>query len=191
VRLMQQENLKSLLCCNNDIQFWKFVRTWLDAKKHPAQVSISQIKNTFEAQMNPPAVFPSSFNKEQWEFNKLANSAIPSVTTDLTAGLHFSRAFSLEEIEHAKSHIKSHSAKSAKGCDDVSYAKISEIQNEELQKLFQACMDHTDSSAAWLVTIIIAILKKGKPGDNPEGYCLIGLESCLLKFLTLLIAKRL
>jgi len=63
----------------------------------------------------------------------------------------------LEDIEDAKNHIKRHSAKSAKGNDDISYNDIYSIPNDELQKLFQGCLDNLDSPDVWLTTIIIGI----------------------------------
>ena len=62
VRHMQNINLQNLLSCKNDSCFWKYVGDWLDVKKRPPQVTLSDIKKIFESQMNPPTHFPSSFN---------------------------------------------------------------------------------------------------------------------------------
>lgn len=42
----------------------------------------------------------------------------------------------------------------------------------------------------WLSTTLAAVHKKGKDPTDPAGYQNIGLKSCLLKTLTLLIAWR-
>jgi len=186
----QKNNLKNLLECKNDHRFWKYICDWLDAKKCPPQILVSQSKDTFEQWMNPPIIFPSSFDQTQWELHKTMASLIPSITVDHTSGHHFSACFSLEDIEWANQEIKKHPPNSASGNDCVSYNEIDTIPNEDLLVLFQQCIDSGDAPDAWLTTIIIGILKIGKPANNPESYCLVGLESCLLKMVTLLIAKR-
>lgn len=40
-------------------------------------------------------------------------------------------------------------------------------------------------------TLVAAIAKKGKPMNDPAGLRTVGLESCMLKFVTLLMHKRL
>ena len=140
--------------------------------------------------MNPPVTFPLSFDLAQWNLNKYAAGSIPAVTADNTDSHYFSRSFSLCDIEWAMRHIKKHTPNSACGEDDVSYNEVLHIPNEDLLILFQECVNLKDTPDAWLTTLIIGFQKKGKPADNPESYRLIALESCLLKVLTLLIAKR-
>jgi hypothetical protein len=94
------------------------------------------------------------------------------------------------EASNHQQEIKKHPPNSASGNDRVSYDEIDNIPNEDLLVLFQQCIDSGDAPGAWLTTIIIGILKIGKPANNPESYHLVGLESCLLKMVTLLIAKR-
>ena len=115
---------------------------------------------------------------------------IPHVTHDRTEGLHFSRPFAIKEIEWVKLHIRKHPSNSALGFDHVSYKDISGIPKEDLLHLFQMCVDSGDAPSVWLITYIIGILKVGKEASNPESYHPIGLESCLLKTPTLLIAKQ-
>ena len=141
--------------------------------------------------MNLPACFPVSFDRVQWELNKSMAALIPTVTMDHTSGHYFSAPFTMEDIEWAKLHIKKHPSNSACGQDHVSYGEIEDVPNEDLLALFQSCIDSGDAPDVWLTTYIVGVLKNGKPANNPESYRLIGLESCLLKVLTLLIAKRL
>ncbi len=48
-----------------------------------------------------------------------------------------------------------------------------------------------DAPSDWLVTILVGILKNGRPVSEASSYRLIGLESCLLKTMTMLIEIRL
>ena len=52
-------------------------------------------------------------------------------------------------------------------------------------------MSQCDIPNSWLTTIITGIPKNGKSADKVENYCIIALESCLLKALTLIIHKKL
>jgi hypothetical protein len=70
----------------------------------------------------------------------------------------------LSDIEWAKNHIKKHPPQSAKGNDDISYRGILDIPNEHLLTLFQSCIDSRNAPEVWLTTIIVVILKTGKPG---------------------------
>ena len=68
---MLQNNLKTLLNFDNDCHFWRYIWEWLDAKRRLPQLHISQLKDTFEQWINPPACFPGSFDCGQWELNKV------------------------------------------------------------------------------------------------------------------------
>lgn len=80
---------------------------------------------------------------------------------------------------------------SAKGKDKVAYETILSLDQTALLKLLQKCIDLCELPSAWTEAIIAAIPKKGKPPDNPNSYRVIGLQSCFLKLLTLLIDRRL
>ncbi|EIW60653.1 uncharacterized protein TRAVEDRAFT_119579, partial [Trametes versicolor FP-101664 SS1] len=110
--------------------------------------------------MNPPLVLPPQFDHLEHALNRLTTNSLPRNTIDTSTGAHFSRPFSVEEIDAVKTHIRSHNKASARGADGVSYDEVLQIPSERLCELFQA-------------------------------YRTIGLESCLLKTLTLLIDRRL
>ncbi|KAF5375862.1 hypothetical protein D9615_008181 [Tricholomella constricta] len=55
----------------------------------------------------------------------------------------------------------------------------------------QLCLDTRRTPGPWLYTVLVAVLKKHRSPRNPNDYRLVGLESCLLKLLTLLVDKRL
>ena len=48
-----------------------------------------------------------------------------------------------------------------------------------------------EAPSAWMKTVLTGLLKRGKDKGDPNNYCAIGLESCGLKMMTLLIHKRL
>ncbi|KAJ6556109.1 hypothetical protein B0H19DRAFT_869137, partial [Mycena capillaripes] len=70
--------------------------------------------------------------------------------------------FNEEELEEAKDHLREHPPTSAKGYDRQSYADVCELENDGLCELI-----------------------------NRSRYRTIGLESCFLKLVTLLIHMRL
>lgn len=91
-----------------------------------------------------------------------------------------------------KEHIRTHCLGSAKGIDRISYEKVLKLPNDELRDLFQTCIDRRDAPSVWMTALLVGVAKKG-PRDlhDPENYRTIGLESCLVKTLTLMIDRRL
>jgi hypothetical protein len=79
---------------------------------------------------------------------------------------------------------------SASGEDSVVYAEILEIPNDDLVLLCNESITRKDGPSIWFRTVIIGLLKRGKIKTNPDSYRIVGLESCMLKFLMLLILKR-
>jgi hypothetical protein len=57
--------------------------------------------------------------------------------------------------------------------------------------MFNACVDSLDAPQLWFTTVLLGVLKIGRASTSPDSYRLVGLECCLLKFLTLLIDRRL
>ena len=188
---LQDKNLKLLLEAPNDGIFWKQVRTWLDKKKRTPGVSIEDLQMTFEQRMNPPAILPPSFDGVHHRTISATASLLPDRTTDRTPDSDFSRPISVTDIEEVKAIIVKHPPKSARGSDEIRYKDVLCIPNDALRDLFQACVDRGDIPLDWLLATLVAILKRGKSSKDPNSYRIIGLESCLLKTLTLLIALRL
>ena len=133
---------------------------------------------------------PPHFDADLTRLQDLMSDAIPPSTTDRTPQLFFSRPFELPDIERMKRKFRSRSSKSARRIDQCSYKKIESIPNEALLKLFNYCVRHGTGPQDWFTTILIGILKMGKPSDDPDSYHLVSLECCLLKCLTLLIDMR-
>ncbi|OBZ76827.1 hypothetical protein A0H81_02948 [Grifola frondosa] len=141
--------------------------------------------------MNPPASPPPHFDVTTQGVARLLAAVTPARTRDETAARCFSRPFSLGDIEEVKAHIRSQCLGSARGADRLAYEDILAIPNEDLVLLFQECIARLDAPSEWLVAILTGVGKKGKDLMDLNGYRTIGLESCLLKMLTLLIDHRL
>jgi hypothetical protein len=78
----------------------------------------------------------------------------------------------------------------ASGIDNFSYGDIMEIHNEKFLALLQAVIDKKIFPFKWLAALVAGILKPRKDPTKPESYRLVVLKCCLLKFLTLLIDRR-
>jgi hypothetical protein len=116
-------------------------------------------------------------------------AVLPAHTEDSTPEGFFSSPFTMEDIEWAKSHLRNCSKSSAPDLEGVTYADIQDIDNVQLCTLINACLESNDAPSVWLRTILAAVKKKDKPAQEPESYRAIGLESCILKLLTLLIHR--
>ncbi|RDB17742.1 RNA-directed DNA polymerase from mobile element jockey [Hypsizygus marmoreus] len=184
-------NLQALRSCQTSYEFWQLIRMWTDAKRRQPMVTADQLQVVFEARINPPLVIPAHFNHARRRHHALLMEALPDRTVDHTPECFFSRPFTTAEVGWAKVRIATHGPKSAKGVDGVSYAQISEMDNDSLANVFNACIAHMDAPADWLVTRLVGVPKIGKNPADPESYRLIGLESCMLKVMTLLIDKQL
>ncbi|KAL1670882.1 hypothetical protein EV122DRAFT_185738, partial [Schizophyllum commune] len=97
---------------------------------------------------------------------------IPLSTTDTTAARTFSRPFTDDEIDGDKRWLRLHAGRVASGIDRVTYQGVLSIPNDALASLLNTCIANM------------------KPAASPDSYRLIGLESCLLKVLMLLIDRR-
>ncbi|GLB40535.1 hypothetical protein LshimejAT787_0804060 [Lyophyllum shimeji] len=187
----QMEWREKLVGVDNLRLFWDFTKKLMSPKPMPPSFTAEELKETFEIRMNPLTPPPAFFDLQMRTLNHTLATTMPACTTDNTAGSFFSRPFTESDLEDAKSHLYKHSHKSAKGLDKVGYAELQEIDNNVLCNLLNKCLFDNDAPSVWLQTILIGIIKKGKPHSDPESYRTIGLESCMLKLMTLLIHKRL
>ena len=73
----------------------------------------------------------------------------------------------------------------------MNYERVLGIPSEDLASLFQACVDGGEAPQSWLVAVVAAVKKPRKDGRIAGNYRTIGLESCMLKTMTLLIEHRL
>ncbi|KAF5383705.1 hypothetical protein D9615_003606 [Tricholomella constricta] len=184
-------NLRRLKACQTSRQFWTLIREWTDPKSRPPQVTAQQLHHVFRGRINPPPVPSSTFDADVYAQALAFYRTIPATTIDRTPEGFFSSPLSLGELQWAKRKLERDNLHSACGADNVSYPTIARIPNMNLLSLLQLCIDLRRAPGPWLHTVLIGVLKRRCNPTNPNDYRLIGLESCMLKLLTLLIDKRL
>jgi hypothetical protein len=173
------------------LDFWKLVRSWTDDKVRSLPFPLDSLRCLFESRMNPPRDLPSSFDADLYALHRLTANVIPPCTTDTTPSGDFSRPFLEEEVDWAKRRVRKHSLNSAKGIDGISYDRVVNFPTADLTALFNMCVEKCDLPQVWLTTLLVGILKPGRSALAPDNYRLIALECCLLKFMTLLVDRRL
>lgn len=190
VRSFQSTQRDKIFACEDAGAFWKVLRDWTDPRPKPVQVSLNQLTEEFTTRMNHPVETPASFNIAQLAIDKELADDLPRFNEDTSPKGSFSRKLTIADIEWGKRHIRKHVSNSSGGVDEFSYGDIMEIPNEVLRNLLQACLDKKMVPSQWMASLVIGILKHRKDPTMPESYRLIVLECCLLKFLTLLIDRR-
>jgi hypothetical protein len=116
---------------------------------------------------------------------------MPRHTVDTTPEQFFSAPITEAEIGAAKEHFHDHGATSSSpGLDKIGFAEIEEVDNDQLCLLLNECLHNLEAPSTWLTAALVAIIKKGKDKNDPNEYRTIGLESVLLKLMTLIIHKR-
>ncbi|KAF5367868.1 hypothetical protein D9615_010473 [Tricholomella constricta] len=172
-------------------EFWVAAKKIMGSKQTQADISAATLKEVFERRMNPICPPPKSFNLNRLELNQTFASAIPTRTIDTTPEQFFSAPVSEEEIEIAKEHFHDRSAAtSLPGLDNIGFAELEEIDNDQLCLLLNDCLNNLEVPSTWLTAALIGIIKRGKDKDDPKEYRAIGLESVLLKLMTLIIHKQ-
>lgn len=184
-------NMRKLMLCDSPSDFWKLVRGWTDDKLRSLPFPLESLRSAFQSRMNPPAVLPSSFDARLYALHHLTSNVIPPCTIDITPNRYFSRPFVDEDVDWAKCRVRKHSLNSAKGVDGISYDRILNFPTPDLTSLFNMCVEKCDVPQIWLTTLLVGILKPGRSPLAPDNYRLIALECCLLKFMTLLVDRRL
>ncbi|KAF5339991.1 hypothetical protein D9611_012378 [Ephemerocybe angulata] len=157
-------------------------KDFLRCRSPPAEL----LREVFELRMNPVQPMPPTFDAQCHKLNEAVAATIPNQTEDGTALQFFSSEFVMEEVEVVKLKLRGQ-LKSATGKDGISYADIFAMDNTALLRLCNTCLHRGEAPSTWIETELIGICKKGKPKDDPNSYRMIGLESCLLKFMTMLI----
>lgn len=191
LRQLRRSNLARLVSSALDHAFWKAFHDFTSDKPRPALVSAVQLYDSFHRRMNPPAALLPTFDDLRYSLNHLWAMAMPGHTYDSTPQQYFSLPFSVDEVDAVKAHVHGKGASSACGLDEVGYDEVLDIPSQQLCELFQHCIDGYSVPQAWLMAVIAAVKKPRKDAADPESYRTIGLESCLLKTLTLLIDRRL
>ncbi|KAF5374013.1 hypothetical protein D9615_009920 [Tricholomella constricta] len=159
--------------------FWKVVKRLADPQRIPISVSASDLKSVFEARLNPPLTLPKTFDQPQHKINRILASLLPTETLDRTPEGFFSNAWTEDDMGWVKDHLKNHSITSAPGEDNVNYATVLTIPNEDLAHLCNECIRLKDAPSTWFKSVIVGVLKKDKPASDPDSYRAIALENAL------------
>ncbi|THU93704.1 hypothetical protein K435DRAFT_580803, partial [Dendrothele bispora CBS 962.96] len=114
--------------------------------------------------MNPPDVDPESFNEIKHLLDEILAEQIPSRSQPSRFPM-LNSLLTVEDIEEGKAHVEEHLKSSASGADKITYEKVLALDNELLCVFLNECI-------------------------RTRQIPYMGLESCLLKFLTLLIHLR-
>ena len=186
-----QLNLRNrLLKAGSEADFWKTAKIIMNGCDRTTAVSADDLMSVFRSRMNPITPTPKTFDAGSLKMNNALALTIPERSEDNTEKKYFSRKFSVDEVEAAKIHLKGRLS-SARGLDLITYRDLIEADTEKLCNFLNKCLDELDAPSSWLNTVIIAIIKRGKDKTDPISYRAIGLESCALKMMTLLIHERL
>jgi hypothetical protein len=181
---------KQLLACENNEEFWDFVRKRTDPRPpKKLKVTVTQLSDNFEERLNYPEISPSSFNSDFLEFHARVARELTSGPIDIPPRQSCTRDITLD-IEWIKRHIKEHVLDTSVGVDDFSYEDCLAIPNEKLLEFFMYCVKNWNMPQFWLITLLVGILKKDKDAADPSSYRLIALQCCMLKMLTLIIDRR-
>lgn len=192
VHSVQKQNKQTLMNAETEKEFWNCLRQFMYAKRRTGSLTAEMFMEVFKPRMTTPIIVPPSFDMNHLGMNEALAALIPQKTIDTTRDQIFSRPFTAEEIAEAKDHLHKRMAeRTASGSDGVGYSDFLRIDNDILANLFNECLDANDAPTEWLTTTLMAILKKDKDKNDPNGYRAIALESCGLKIMTLLIHKRL
>lgn len=175
-RTLQAENLTKLLNASSGRDWWNLIRDWTDSKRRPPRVSVRLLYNNFYDRLNPSLDLPWGIDMDVRQLRDVLSGSIPPLTMDHTPQKFFSRPFHLDEVESAKRHLARRHTKASPGLDNVSYQKVLNIPNDTLLRLFNSCIDSLDAPQSWLTTVLVGVLKSGRPGSSPESYRLVGLE---------------
>ena len=188
---LQRDLRDKLLHAATSADHWRVAKSLYKQKDSSSLFPVGQLKDVFEKRMNPITPTPSTFHSEKLILDKALAEAIPKRTEDTTPDQVFSRPILDDEVERAKKHLLKHSASSAKGLDNIGYRDLVDIPTNDLCGLLNKCLSDIEAPSLWLSTVLIGIPKRGKPSGEPDNYRTIGLESCFLKLMTLLIHNRL
>jgi len=97
----------------------------------------------------------------------------------------------VDDVERAKAHVKSSGMGTSTGFDNILYDKILELEGVPLCFLLRECVRLRDAPSLCLQSLLAGILKKNGDPFDARSYRAVALESCLLKFLTLIIHLKL
>lgn len=186
----KSDRRRQLADCRTEGEYWELLKRWSGRPKDPIPVPLDSIADTFRAHLNI-APLPPHCDPLQRELIDLEAQAIPEKTVDVSCSRCFSRAITEVEVDDVKLKLRTKSARSAKGLDDLAYRALSGVSTPLLVKILNKAISERTIPTEWLRTILVALLKKDKDANNPASYRMVALESCFLKLLTLIFDWRL
>lgn len=188
-RCMRNENLFKLTKAAREGPgpLWKFIRRLSDPRRVAVPVSSAALALVFRRRMNPSKT-PSDFAA----FGGLAAARVQAQNLSVVQPLvepdgTFSRPWTSSRIAALKKRVKDKGKAGSPGVDDVAADVLMTINNDDLAELFNLCIERRDAPTIWLLSAVIALLKKNKSALDPESYRTIGLECVIVKWITLLI----
>ncbi|KAJ6591001.1 hypothetical protein DFH09DRAFT_975319, partial [Mycena vulgaris] len=170
LQALQLEHRKRLLEAKTERDFWKVAKGMMAPRQPQSGFSAEVLKDVFVTRMNPVSPVPESFDTARLDLNHALNEAMPEQTVDTSPDLIFSTPFTEEEMEDAKDHLRQHPPTSAKGYDQQSYVDVCDLENEDLCTLVNRCIHGNEAPSVWLLTVLIGLLKRGKPKSDPNSY---------------------
>ena len=132
---------------------------------------------------------PLTYNLTKLGSNESFARNIGVSTIDMSPLSSFSRQFTLEEIDSAKTKIAL-KLSTAPSDDEVSYEAIVNIASSDLCEFVNERFHSPFIPRDWSKSTVVGIPKTGSNSADPASQRMIILESCLLKFLTLLLNNR-
>jgi len=174
----------------NSGAFWSLYNRLRGSSELSNPVGLEELTGFFAERMNPVADSEDKFDMEEMDRVQTWLASLPPVTEAGASFPSLQQLFSLGDVERGKAHLKRSPHGKASGWDGVSYATIMDLDNARLLHLLNECLKTRSIPNAWNSTLVGGVPKKGKDRRKPDGYRPVALESCILRFLTLLIHLR-
>ncbi|KAL0563223.1 hypothetical protein V5O48_018851, partial [Marasmius crinis-equi] len=168
----RDKNLREFLeAASNPRRFWQVFRKFAGDKADPGDgVDTGQLMEAFSARMNHEAAIPSSFNAIEYSLNEASAELIPDRTVDTTPEKYFNTPFMVEEVDFGKDELKRlHPGRTAAGGDEVHYRDICLMDSAMIAHLINRCLQEMDNPVVWVTTVLVAVIKKNKPAEDPKS----------------------
>jgi len=191
-RQLQQEILDNLVeASSNSASFWSLYKGLTRSKAKESPVTLEDLTDSIRGRMNPVPIERTNFDSASMVVDEALAEAIPDASQPSIQFPILNTLFTEKDIEAAKLHLRDKSGSGkATGWDDISYQMIMEMDNKSLLHLINECVRKRDVPSAWLKTVVAGILKKNGHLHDASSYRAIALESCVLRFATLMIHMR-
>jgi hypothetical protein len=170
--------------------YWHLHNKYHRHSAEPLPVEISSVRNVFVGRMNPVDPAANGFDTNLHRVHTLLASQIPDVTNPGPGFEWMNELITTEDVDEGKQYLKTKGSNSTPGWDGISQSTIMSIDSEKIRDFANACVVTRGLPAVFILSLLIAILKRGRDRRDPNNYRAVALESCLLKFIMLLILLR-